>query len=68
MGSGYCVRIHPRRFSLNDDGVVELRTEDPPKSVSEGPVVVGNDELAAVREAVKACPSGAITVTQEGAP
>lgn len=53
--SGQCAGLAPRVFDQRDeDGVVVVLDEDPP------------DELAdAVRQAARACPSGAIKISEE---
>jgi ferredoxin len=53
IGSGNCVLTAPEVFDQDEaDGVVRLRTTDPPAG-----------QHTAVREAVARCPAGVISVT-----
>ncbi|MEU3183947.1 ferredoxin [Streptomyces sp. NPDC006923] len=52
VGAGQCVLAAPAVFDQgDDDGLVVVLDETPPAS-----------ELRAVRDAVRACPSGAVTL------
>jgi ferredoxin len=50
VGSGTCEALAPELFEVGDDGVVELLRPDP----------AGDD--AEVRDAVAACPTGALSL------
>jgi ferredoxin len=50
VGSGTCEALAPELFEVGDDGVVELLSPDQ-----------GGDE-ASVRDAVSACPTGALSL------
>ena len=49
IGAGMCVLTAPAVFDQSDDGLVEVLVETPDESAA-----------AAVRDAVKLCPSGAL--------
>ncbi|WP_326639988.1 MULTISPECIES: ferredoxin [unclassified Streptosporangium] len=51
VGAGQCVLAAPEVFDQGTDGLVVLLDETPPPSLH-----------AAVREAARRCPSGAVTV------
>ena len=51
IGAGMCVLTAPAVFDQTDDGLVEVLVEEP-----------GESDAAAVRDAVKLCPSGALRV------
>jgi ferredoxin len=51
MSNGLCEEIAPKVFRLGDDGSLEILNERP-----------GDELAAAVREAVAACPTQAISV------
>jgi ferredoxin len=48
-GQGACEQLAPQVFVLDDAGVLHLRTEQ-----------LGDEQLAAVREAVRRCPKQAL--------
>ena len=52
IGSGMCVMTAGAVFDQDDDGIVVLLDEHPA-------------DLAAVREAVANCPSGALSITED---
>jgi ferredoxin len=49
VGSGQCELLAPDVFEVDDDGAVRLLQEDP-------------DDDGAVRDAVRQCPTGALSV------
>jgi ferredoxin len=51
VGSGACEALAPEVFEVDDDGVLVVRRPEP-----------GDDELDDVREAVRACPTRALSV------
>ena len=51
IGAGMCLLTAPGVFDQTDDGLVEVLVEEP-----------GEPAAAAVRDAVKLCPSGALRV------
>lgn len=51
IGAGLCVTTAPAVFDQDDGGIVELVGEP------------GDDTVAAVEEAVRLCPSGALRTT-----
>ncbi len=53
IGAGLCVLAAPEVFDQADDGLVVLLTPDPPDGAD-----------AAIREAVRRCPSGALSLTE----
>jgi ferredoxin len=53
MGSGSCTIMAPATFDVDDDSKVVV--VDP-----------GGDDLAAIRNAVAACPTRALTLVEEG--
>ena len=55
MGTGNCTLIAPHVFGTHEDGLVLLQVESP-----------GWEHLAAVRRAVESCPTGAISVEEDG--
>lgn len=55
IGTGMCVVAAQEVFDQDDDGLVVLASEDVPVA-----------EEKHVREAVSLCPSGALTLTDEG--
>lgn len=65
MGSGYCVRLHPRRFELDTDGICQVLESGPGSGVGPGPVSVDEDEFDVVQEAVNVCPGGAIVFDRD---
>ena len=55
IGAGMCVLPAPGVFDQSDaDGLVEVLVDTP-----------GEADVAAVREAVKLCPSGALRLTED---
>ena len=56
VGAGMCVMSAPDLFDQDDDGIVTVLVED----------VTANDVTKA-RQAVSLCPSGALTMLDEGA-
>lgn len=62
MGSGYCVHAYPGLFGLDSDGIAELLQGDPPQPVGCGPMVLGPDQVGAVRKASDTCPAAAIHI------
>jgi ferredoxin len=52
VGAGQCVLVAPETFDQDDDGIVALLTEAPPR-----------ERRAAVEEAARLCPALAISVT-----
>ncbi len=56
IGAGMCVLTAPAVFDQSEaDGLVEVLVETP-----------GAADAAAVRDAVKLCPSGALRIEEEG--
>ena len=53
VGSGACEALAPEVFEVDDDGVLIVHLPEPPE-----------DELADVREAVLACPTRALTLSE----
>ncbi|HNM84155.1 MAG TPA: ferredoxin [Mycobacterium sp.] len=53
VGHGLCEAAVPRVFEINDDGFVTVHPE-----------AVRDADPDLVRQAVRACPSGALTVTE----
>ena len=53
IGAGMCVLTAPAVFDQTDDGLVEVLVAEP-----------GEPDAAAVRDAVKQCPSGALRVME----
>jgi ferredoxin len=51
IGAGMCVLTAPAVFDQTDDGLVEVLVDAP-----------GEADAAAVRDAVKLCPSGALRI------
>jgi ferredoxin len=51
VGSGSCEALVPDVFEVDDDGVLALLRPEPT-----------DDQLAAVRDAVQACPTRALTL------
>ena len=51
VGSGSCEVLAPAVFEVDDDGVLTLLRPEPP-----------DEELAEVRDAVRACPTQALTL------
>ncbi|SHO98112.1 ferredoxin [Mycobacteroides abscessus] len=62
MGSGYCVRLQPRRFELNSDGICQILGVSAADPAGAGPVEVSDGELDALEQAVDVCPSSALTL------
>jgi ferredoxin len=58
FGSGYCKQIAPNIFATDADGVVTL-----PAASDGDTVTVSEADVAAVKEAVSTCPSGAIAIS-----
>ncbi|WP_437597578.1 ferredoxin [Sorangium sp. So ce590] len=54
-GAGQCVMLAPKVFEQQDDGIVVLLDEAPPKALH-----------TAVREAASVCPGAAIRVDEGG--
>jgi ferredoxin len=50
ISSGVCEHVAPAVFELDDDGVLQVLQADP-------------DDPAAAAEAVRGCPSGALTLS-----
>jgi ferredoxin len=50
ISSGVCEHVAPAVFELDDDGVLQVLQAEP-------------DDPAAVAEAVRGCPSGALTLS-----
>ncbi|MFF4969754.1 ferredoxin [Streptomyces sp. NPDC001037] len=57
IGAGLCVLSAENVFEHDEDGLTVLLAARP-----------GEAQYAAVREAVALCPSGALTLSEEGAP
>jgi ferredoxin len=57
IGAGMCVLTAERVFDQDDDGLVELITPTP-----------APEDVAAVRRAVRNCPSGALSLAENHAP
>lgn len=55
IGAGLCVTTAEEVFDQGDDGLVVLRMADPPEAYAER-----------VRQAVRACPSGALSLRPRG--
>lgn len=53
VGSGACEALAPEVFELDDDGVLMLHREEPDA-----------DQLDAVRDAVQACPTRALSLEE----
>ena len=49
VGSGGCEMLAPAVFEVGDDGVLAVLVPEP-----------GDDDVPAVRDAVQACPTGAL--------
>ncbi len=52
VGSGSCEMLAPAVFEVDDEGTLVLLTPEPP-----------DEELPAVRDAVTACPTQALSLT-----
>ena len=50
IGSGVCEHVAPTVFELDDDGVLQVLQVEP-------------DDLSAAEEAVRSCPSGALSLS-----
>ena len=53
IGDGVCEDLCPEVFQLGDDGLAHVINEDP-----------GEESYGCVRDAIDACPTGAITVEE----
>jgi ferredoxin len=53
VGSGTCEALAPEVFEIDDDGVLAVLRSEP-----------AGDELAAVRDAVRQCPTHALSLTE----